>query len=216
MSTTTSGVIGSGSNILVDPFVAFAGNGYQIEWEKVPDTYRTNAFSVVINGAVLAGVTSLTVDPLTAALMSGMLINYGAAGQVRVAAAAAAGATTVTVDAIPANIADNAVGTAYSTTAPKMLPAGLAVGKAGSTNGKMIFPRVVTTNPAIGLLKEDVVQGNLNSALTGVGVWESGFFWENRLPDAVANGGTLASAIKTELGARFAYKTAENNATAYP
>lgn len=214
MSTTLSGVIGMAMQLMFDPNNAVFDNGYRIEWAKVGDDYRVNAFNVVVNGAVLAGVTSLTVDALTAALMPGDLINFGAAGRVRVTAAAAVGATTVAVEAIPADIADNAVGIAYNTTSPKMLPAGTAVGKAGSTDGLMIFPRVVTTNPAFGILKEDCVEGNPASSLTGVGVWQSGGFWENRLPDAVKNGGSLPAGIKSELGVTFKWKNAGNNATA--
>ena len=84
----------------------------------------------------------------------------------------------------------------------------------GKSNGdtRKIIPRVVTVAPAFGILIEDAVEGLRTSAATGFGVYEAGFFWENRLPSAIKNGGTLPSAIKTELGSRFWYKTAENNA----
>lgn len=81
----------------------------------------------------------------------------------------------------------------------KYIPAGTVVGDLLGT-GK-ISPRVVTTNPAIGILEAEAIEGDTTAALSGYGVLVGGVFFENLLPDAT--GGppkTLATAIKTELG----------------
>jgi hypothetical protein len=84
----------------------------------------------------------------------------------------------------------------------KKLKAGTAVGDLLSS-GKL-SPRVVTTNPAIGLLETDAVQDSQTAAASGYGVIVGGVVYENLLPDAVA--GVLPSAIKTELNTAGASK----------
>ncbi len=80
----------------------------------------------------------------------------------------------------------------------KWLKAGTAVGDLLST-GKL-RPRVVTTNPAIGLLETDAVEDD--AILTGYGVITGGNVFENWLPDATGGPpATLPAAIKTELNA---------------
>lgn len=322
MSTRVTGVIGMSNQLLVDPTYTIRGNGYKVEWGKVPLYYKQGSFKVQTNGAVTAGrnelvklvyalatggysiltfatiasghiaynatvgthvaaiqaaldamssvgpgnsrvtsgpggnaeiyiefigalgltdvsavtadatnltsgttatitvsvpvtgvpsPTTITVDALTANVNAGAFLDFGNDATAYVTAPALAGATTIAVSDVDVNIADNAQAWAIGQ-GPKVLPAGLAVGKAGSTSGKEIYPRVLTSNPAFGLLIEDVIENLRSSGQTGYGVYEGAFVWENRLPDAVANSGTLPSAIKTELGSRFLYKTAENDA----
>lgn len=80
----------------------------------------------------------------------------------------------------------------------KWLKAGTAVGDLLGT-GKL-RPRVVTTNPAIGLLETDAVEGELSAPLSGYGVMIGGAVFENLLPDATGGPpATLPAAIKTEL-----------------
>ncbi len=91
----------------------------------------------------------------------------------------------------------------------KVVYAGTAVGELLGT-GK-VSPRVVTTNPAVGIMATTAVQGDLVAALTGYGIIIGGHIYENLLPDAT--GGppkTLAAATKTELntnGYRFSFET---------
>ena len=82
----------------------------------------------------------------------------------------------------------------------KVLKAGTAMGKLLG-NGK-VSPRVVTTNPAVGLLASDAVEGDTNAPLSGYGLINGGVIYESLLPDAT--GGppkALPAAIKTELAA---------------
>lgn len=81
----------------------------------------------------------------------------------------------------------------------KYVPAGTVVGELLGT-GK-ISPRVVTTNPAIGILESEAVENDPVAAITGYGVLTGGVFYENLLPDATGSPRTLAAAIKTELNA---------------
>jgi hypothetical protein len=90
----------------------------------------------------------------------------------------------------------------------KVLKAGTAVGTALSGNGSA-SPRVVTTNPAVGLLATDAVEDDPAAPLSGYGLIVGGVVFEPLLPDAT--GGppkTLPAAIKTELesaGTGFAF-----------
>jgi hypothetical protein len=82
----------------------------------------------------------------------------------------------------------------------KYIPAFTAVGTLLGS-GK-ISPRVVTTNPAVGITETDIVQGDKQDALSGHGMIVGARLYENLLPDAT--GGppkTLAAAIITELRA---------------
>lgn len=82
----------------------------------------------------------------------------------------------------------------------KVLPAGCVVGELLGSGA--VSPRVVTTNPAFGILETDAIQDSLWHASTGVGILTGGVLMENLLPDAT--GGppkVLPGAMKTELAA---------------
>jgi hypothetical protein len=81
----------------------------------------------------------------------------------------------------------------------KVLPAGTRVGELLGA-GK-ISPRVVTTNPAFGILETDAVEGDLVAPLSGYGVIRGGHLYENLLPGATGSPAVIASAEKTELAA---------------
>lgn len=97
----------------------------------------------------------------------------------------------------------------------KYLPAGTAVGDLLGS-GKL-RPRVVTTNPAIGLLETNAYEDDKAAAASGYGVIIGGVVYENLLPDATGGPpATLAAAIKTELqttgiGTGFAFFTYADN-----
>lgn len=94
----------------------------------------------------------------------------------------------------------------------KVLPAGTVVGTL--LGGGKISPRVVTTNPAVGLLATAAVEGEDFAAATGYGIFIGGVFYENLLPDATGSPKTLPSAVKTELNANgtgFAFRAYSDN-----
>jgi hypothetical protein len=82
----------------------------------------------------------------------------------------------------------------------KIIPAGTAMGTL--LGAGLMSPRVVTTNPAVGLLEGDAVEGSLDDSLSGYGLLVGGVVYENLLPDATGGPpAVLASAVKTELQA---------------
>lgn len=82
----------------------------------------------------------------------------------------------------------------------KIIPSGTAMGTLLGS-GKM-SPRVVTTNPAVGLLEGDAVEDSLVDSLSGYGLIVGATVYENLLPDSAGGPpAVLASAIKTELQA---------------
>jgi hypothetical protein len=86
-----------------------------------------------------------------------------------------------------------------ATSGKKVLPAGTVVGELLGA-GK-ISPRVVTTNPATGILKTTAIQDDPSAALSGYGVYEGGVVYEALLPQASGSPRVLPSAFKTELAA---------------
>lgn len=102
------------------------------------------------------------------------------------------------------------VGAGYidATTGKKVLKGGTVIGELLGT-GK-VSPRVVTTNPATGILETDAVEGDPSAALSGYGVIIGGAVYEALLPEAAGSPRVLASAVKTELqaaGTGFAFLT---------
>lgn len=86
----------------------------------------------------------------------------------------------------------------------KIIYAGTVVGEL--LGGGKVSPRVVTTNPATGIMETTAVQDAPFAALSGHGVMIGGHFYENLLPDATGSPKTLAAAVKTELNANgFAF-----------
>ena len=85
-----------------------------------------------------------------------------------------------------------------SATGKKWVPAGTAVGTLlGSGKAS---PRVVTTNPAAGILETDAHQDAPFDSV-GYGLIVGGVLYENLLPDASGTPKTLAAAVKNELNA---------------
>jgi hypothetical protein len=127
------------------------------------------------------------VAALSAAIPTGTTLDFGGAKFARLTAPAAVGAVTLTVAALPTALVSGDTATYPGTKGlgNKTLPAGIAVGELLSGNGK-IGPRVVTTNPAIGLLATKAVENDPVASRSGYGVIIGGIVYENLLPDAVA------------------------------
>jgi hypothetical protein len=91
------------------------------------------------------------------------------------------------------------VGAGYidATTGKKILKAGTVIGTLLGA-GK-ISPRVLTTNPATGILETDAVEGSKTDSLSGYGVIIGGVIYEAFLPDSTGSPRVLPAAMKTEL-----------------
>lgn len=108
--------------------------------------------------------------------------------------------------------ANVAAGFIDAATGKKVLPAGTVIGELLG-NGK-ISPRVVTTNPATGILATTAIQDDRSAALSGYGVIVGGVIYEALLPDSSGAPKVLAAAIKTELDAAactFQFERYEDN-----
>lgn len=189
---------------VADPSSIDRNSGRQIDWDAIPDSSRETAqttFTVTMDASALAAATSLTVVALPAFLPSGTVLDFGTNKYARTTANAEAGATSLAVAAIPTALAGTETATVVSTaySGPKLLSAGTVVGDLAG--GGKLRPRVVTTNPAIGILEVTAREDDPAAALTGYGVLIGGHFYENLLPDASGSPKVLATAIKTELNA---------------
>jgi hypothetical protein len=85
-----------------------------------------------------------------------------------------------------------------SVTGKKELKAGTIIGEL--LGGGKVSPRVVTTNPATGVLESDAVEDSLIHAETGYGIIRGGVLYENLMPDATGGPpAVINSTVKTEL-----------------
>lgn len=109
------------------------------------------------------------------------------------------------------------VGAGYlnATTGKKVLPAGTVVGSL--LGAGLISPRVVTTNPAVGVLVSNAIEGDQAAAKSGYGVYVGGVVYETLMPDSTGSPKTVPAAMKTELaaaGCTFKYIPYADNRTA--
>lgn len=188
------------SGFIADPGSIVRNDGRQIDWAGIGNEYKQGGFIITAPAGAAAAATSIVIAASPGPIPAGTLLDWTGAGEVAVVTAdAATGATSVSVEALDAAIeaADTAT---VSGTGDKVLKGGTAVGDAASTTGKL-RPRVVTTNPAIGLLATDAIENDPSAALSGYGVIIGGAVYEALLPDATGSPRTIAAGIKTELNA---------------
>lgn len=108
--------------------------------------------------------------------------------------------------------ANVAAGYLDAATGKKVLPAGTVVGEL--LGGGKISPRVVTTNPAVGILATTAIEDDRSAALSGYGMLVGGVLYEALLPDSSGSPKELAAAVKTELDTArctFKYERYEDN-----
>lgn len=106
--------------------------------------------------------------------------------------------------------ANVAAGATYGVAGKRIIKAGTVMGELLSGNGSL-SPRVVTTNPAVGILATDAYEDSESDAVSGYGLIIGGVLYENLLPEATGTPRVLAAAVKTELqtagvGTGFAFK----------
>jgi len=183
--------------------------------------FGTNKFARLTANAA-AGATSITVAAIPTALAGGETATYqGGSKELIVAADAAAGATTVTVHDAPfALIAGetatftNLAGLTNLNPGAKFIPGGTVMCTIAAS--KKMVPRGdhPGSEPADAILETDASSDSRTASLTGYGRIRGANLFENLLPDAIANGGTLPSAYKTELAANagtFVYNVSHDS-----
>ena len=214
--TATVGVAGAAQGATSVPVAALSG---PIPSGTVLDFGGAKFARLTANAA--AGATSLTVTALVTALVSGDAATYqGGAKELIVAADAAAGATTVTVYDAPFALAAAETATYINpgltnlNPGAKFIPGGTVMCTIAAT--KKMIPRGDRpgSEEADAILETDASSDSRTASLTGYGRIRGANLFENLLPDAIANGGTLPSAYKTELAAnagQFIYNTSHDS-----
>lgn len=157
-----------------------------------------------VNGNVAAGAVSIPVDAIPTALAGGETATFEGGQLIAVVDAAAnAGATAVVVEDLPLGIPDNAEAvlpfeTGDSTSRGRHVKAGTIVDLLSS--GKIVPAGIATAGvTAYGILITNADEFSETDAATGYGVFVSGSFYDNLLPD-FAN--AALATWKTELLAR--------------
>jgi hypothetical protein len=108
------------------------------------------------------------------------------------------------------------VGAGYldASTGKHVLPAGTVVGSLLGA-GK-VSPRVLTTNPAIGILATTAIEGDRAAGYGAYQVYLGGVVYENLLPDSTGAPKVLPAAFKTEMasaGCTFKFQQYADNRT---
>lgn len=204
---------------VVDLSSLVRGTGNQIDWSLVGDKYNAGSVYVEVTAAAAADATTVAVVALKKAIKKGTVIQFGADKYATLTSDAAEGAVSLAVEALTTALADGDIGYAPADTGlGKFIPAGTVMVKVAAS-GKVI-PRsgvtsgMGTTYLAWGVLEADAIENSRTAGLTGQSVLFGGIFYENMLPDAIDNGGTLVSGWKTELaatGGSFIWRTAVDN-----
>lgn len=96
-------VYGSRVSFAADQGSLVRDNGRQVDWNYIPDSYRSSVETVKLGAAAAAGATSLTTDALPIKVQAGTILNFGTYAPVTVTladASVAAGDTAITVAAL--------------------------------------------------------------------------------------------------------------------
>lgn len=192
--------------VFVADFESIARNtGGQIDWNKVPASYiQGTRYTIEAAAQANAGATSITVAALPVDLPVGTILDFEGAGKFAILTAhAAKGATTLTVEALDAQI-DNEDEAIYlvSASGKKAIRAGTVMVQI--TGGKYV-PRADRpgSEEAVGLLFSMATEDSNVDALTGYGILVGGVIYENLLPETITS-------YKSELasnGAGFVWVT---------
>lgn len=186
---------------------AYRADGAQVDWTAVDERFQatpgTPAHTVVAAAEAVATATSITVEALEYAIPAGTVLDFEGAGKFAILDEDAdAGATTLSVEALDATIdaEDEATAPAIAGSGKKTLPAFTAC---ALVDGKLV-PRSAD-NAATVVLLTDATEDLASDSKSGYGFVMGGGFYEELMPDFVAEGGEPWATIKTELLAAGAY-----------
>lgn len=173
---------GSSPGFVADWGSIARNTGRLIDWDKVPESYRSTAFFVTLTANAAAAATSLAVAALPKAVRAGQLLFFGETGEVaRVTADAAAAATSLTVEALPSAIESGDKATIGGTGA-RVVKSGKIMAELAS--GKIIPRDAVTgAETSTGFMVGDCEEGAHQDALSGYGLIVGGVLYRELLPD---------------------------------
>src|SRR5262245_27497825 len=96
-------IYGSRPSFAVDQESLVRNGGRQVDWNYIPDSYRSRVEAIKLAAAAAARATSLTVDALPVKVQAGTMLNFGTYSPVTVTVGgggAAAAATAIPVTAL--------------------------------------------------------------------------------------------------------------------
>jgi hypothetical protein len=164
--------------------------GRQIDWSRVPDSYRTGAsYTITSPAGAAAAAVALPVSALPVALPAGTVLDFAGTGRyAKLTAPAAVGATSLAVEAL--DVAIPAAGTAtyiVSKSNAKVIPSGTTMCEIAAS-GKIV-PRAARpgAETAIGLLWGTAVENQPAMAQTGYVVIVGGVIYETLLPEVITS-----------------------------
>lgn len=178
---------------------------------------------VTLTAAAAEGATSLTVAALPTAVVDNDTATFqGGVKELVLAADAEEGATALTVEAPLYGFADDDEGYAVANVGQRYNPKSILIDEGtvmvevDPTTNRKIIPMALhpdtysATGEAMVLLTK-AKNDSRTDALTGYGVTFGGILYENLMPDAIKNGGTLISGWKTKLGVRYVWKKSRDS-----
>ncbi len=172
---------------VADPHTLVRNTGRQIDWQYVPESYRSTYASYIVKLSAASAIddTSLDVDALPIAIPAGTTLYFGEAKElVLTTATAPKGAIAIAVQAIPTALEDNDEATyIVPGGGQKELPAGTVMAQLAAAPGKIV-PRANRpgSETAIGLLETSVSE---DDSQTGVAILVGGVIYENMLPETI-------------------------------
>lgn len=207
ITTVRNGLIAA-MVFVADMLSLIQDTGQQIDWTTSGVArYHRGGFQVVNSAAVVAADPTVAVYALEHPLPAGSVIDFGAGDKVVLTADADEGATTITINPAQSAIADESTGFAIMEGYREggyVIPAGTIMARNATTH--QLFPRAVApgAEAAECILLTDAKSDSKTDSLTGYGVTYGGIFYQNWLPDF---SNAAFATFKTELGARFVWKT---------
>lgn len=157
----------------------------------------TDGVIVTANGNAAAAATSITVLALDNAIPNGTLLWFGAGKFARLTAAAAAGATTLTVEALVAQVDDTDQAT-YAGVGKKTIASGTVIGRTFTERGNGdAFGPAAAADDEVYIVAFDVYDADRNPEVT---LYRHGsIVKENLLPDW----SSLAAAVQTLVRSNY-------------
>lgn len=182
-------VYGSMPGFVADPESIDRNTGRQIDWAKVPESYKAGTrYTITTSAQANAAATSISVTALPVALPVGTVLDFSGAGEFAIlTAAAAAGATSLTVEALDAQIESGDTATyLISESNDKVIPAGTVMCELSTG---YVVPRAARpgSEEAIGLLWSTATQNENSAALSGYGIIVGGVIYETLLPETITS-----------------------------
>lgn len=192
-----STIFGSMPNFVADPESIDRNTGRQIDWSKVPESYKSGTrYTITAPSGAAGGATSITVTATLVALPTGTVLDWTGAGEITtLSAAAAVGATSLSVVALDAAIESGDTATVLvSYSQEKVIPAGTVMCELSTG---YVVPRADRpgSEAAIGLLMSTATEAAFtpnSDSLSGYGIIVGGVIYETLLPETITS-------YKTEL-----------------